>query len=99
MGAVAVRLLQHPGDPAAAWPGPDRTLIPGPAGFYATLLLLLAVAAALWLVGWRAWWRLQASLPDTGRYGAVWASRHDLRDLVVRTGTDLTGRIVLGRTP
>jgi type IV secretion system protein VirD4 len=99
MGAVAVRLLQHPGDPAAAWPGPDRTLIPGPAGFYATLLLLLAVAAALSLVGWRAWGRLQASLPDTGRYGAVWARRHDLRDLVVRTGTDLTGRIVLGRTP
>jgi type IV secretion system protein VirD4 len=99
MGAVAVRLLQHPGDPAAAWPGPDRTLIPGPAGFYATLLLLLGVAAALWLVGWRTYWRLQASLPDTGRYGAVWASRQDLRDLVVRTGTDLTGRIVLGRTP
>jgi type IV secretion system protein VirD4 len=99
MGAVAVRLLQHPGDPAAAWPGPDRTLIPGPAGFYATLLLLLAVAAALSLVGWRAWGRLQASLPDTGRYGAVWARRHDLRDLVVRKGTDLTGRIVLGRTP
>jgi type IV secretion system protein VirD4 len=99
MGAVAVRLLQHPGDPAAAWPGPDRRLIPGPAGFYATLLLLLAVAATLSLVGWRAYWRLQASLPNTGRYGAVWAGRHDLRDLVVRTSTDLTGRIVLGRTP
>jgi type IV secretion system protein VirD4 len=99
MGAVAIRLLQHPGDPAAAWPPGDRRLIPGPAGFYATLLLLLAVAAALSLLGWRAYWRLQASLPDTGRYGAVWASRHDLRDLVVRKGTDLTGRIMLGRTP
>jgi type IV secretion system protein VirD4 len=99
MGAVAVRLLQHPREPAAAWPGPDRRLIPGPAGFYATLLLLLAVAGALSLVGWRAYWRLQASLPNTGRYGAVWARRHDLRDLAVRTGTDLTGRIVLGRTP
>jgi type IV secretion system protein VirD4 len=99
MGAVAIRLLQHPREPAAAWPDPDRRLIPGPAGFYATLLLLLGVAAVLTVLGWRAYWRLQASLPDKGRYGAVWASRQDLRDLVVRKGTDLTGRIVLGRTP
>jgi type IV secretory pathway TraG/TraD family ATPase VirD4 len=98
IGAVAVRLVRHPGDPAAAWPAGDRELIPGPTGFYATLLVLLALAVALVGLGWRIYRRLQNRLPATGEYGASWASRHDLRDLAVRTGSDLTGRIVLGRT-
>jgi type IV secretion system protein VirD4 len=99
MGAVAVRLAQHPGDPAAAWPQADRRLIPGPTGFYLTLLLLLGLTVVLTHLGRRAFLRLQAVLPGGGQYGAVWATRHDLRELVVRRGTDLTGRIVLGRTP
>jgi type IV secretion system protein VirD4 len=98
IGAVAVRLVRHPGDPAVAWPAGDRALIPGPAGFYATLLALLALAVALIGLGWRIYQRLQNRLPATEEYGASWASRHDLRDLAVRTGSDLTGRIVLGRT-
>ena len=99
MGAVAVRLAQHPGDPAAAWPQADRRLIPGSTGFYLTLLVLLGLTVVLTHLGRRAFLRLQAVLPGGGQYGAVWATRHDLGDLVVRRGTDLTGRIVLGRTP
>jgi type IV secretion system protein VirD4 len=99
MGAIAVRLAQHPGDPAAAWPQADRRLIPGPTGFYLTLLVLLGLTVVLTHLGRRAFLRLQAVLPGGGQYGAVWATRHDLRELVVRRGTDLTGRIVLGRTP
>jgi type IV secretion system protein VirD4 len=99
MGAVAVRLAQHPGDPAAAWPQADRRLIPGPTSFYLTLLVLLGLTVVLTHLGRRAFLRLQTVLPGGGQYGAVWATRHDLGDLVVRRGTDLTGRIVLGRTP
>lgn len=98
IGAVAVRLVRHPSDPAAAWPAGDRELIPGPAGFYATLLVMVTLTIALLVVGWRIHTRLQDRLPGIGDYGASWASRHDLRDLVIRTGSDLTGRIVLGRT-
>jgi type IV secretory pathway TraG/TraD family ATPase VirD4 len=98
IGAVAVRLVRHPGDPAASWPAGDRALIPGPIGFYTTLLVLLALAVALAGLGWRIYRRLLNRLPATGEYGASWASRHDLRDLAVRTGSDLTGRIVLGRS-
>jgi type IV secretory pathway TraG/TraD family ATPase VirD4 len=99
MGAVAIRLVQHPGEPGAAWPAADRRLIPGAAWFYATLLVLAGLTAALLAAGWRGWRRLQAALPGAGGYGAAWATRRDLRDLVVHKGTDLTGRIVLGRTP
>jgi type IV secretion system protein VirD4 len=40
-------------DPAAAWPHEDAALLPGPVGMYGSLLLLLAVAMALGLIGWR----------------------------------------------
>jgi type IV secretion system protein VirD4 len=99
MGAVAVRLLRQPSTPAAAWPQADQHLIPGPAGFYATLTVLLAVTVVVLLAGWHGYWRIQAVLPGSSRYGAAWAARRDLRDLTVHKATDLTGRIVLGRTP
>jgi type IV secretion system protein VirD4 len=98
MGPVAVRLVRHPGDTAAAWPAADQGLIPGPIGFYSTLLVLLILTITLLAVGWRAYRRLEERLPGTRSYGSSWASRHDLRDLVIRNGSDLTGRIVLGRT-
>src|SRR6266540_1116659 len=98
MGAVAVRLVRHPGEPAAAWPAPDQRLIPGPAGFYATLLGVACLAGGLAILGWRGWRRVEAVLPGSDDYGAAWATRGDLRDLAVRKRTDLTGRIVLGRT-
>jgi type IV secretion system protein VirD4 len=98
MGGVAVRLVQHPGEPGAAWPIADRELIPGPTGFYVILLALLGATAVLLVLAWRGYRRLEAGLPGHGDYGAAWATRHDVRDLVVRKTTDLTGRIVLGRT-
>ncbi len=98
MGAVVVRLVRHPGAPAAAWPPPDQQLIPGPAGFYATMLGIACLGGGLAVLGWRGWRRLEAVLPGTGGYGAAWATRGDLRGLTVRKRTDLTGRIVLGRT-
>jgi hypothetical protein len=66
IGAVAVRLARHPSDPAAAWPAGDRELIPGPAGFYATLLVIVTLTIALLVVGWRIHTRLQDRLPGTG---------------------------------
>ena len=97
MGPVAVWLVRHPADPAAAWPAADRNLIPGPIGFYLTLLVMLILTVALLASGLRVYRRLEERLPGTRGYGSSWASRHDLRDLVVRKGSDLTGRIVLGR--
>ena len=99
MGAVAVQLVQHPGDPGAAWPAADRPLIPGPTGFYATLLVLLGLTVVLLIVCRRGYRLVQAVLPGAGGYGAAWATRRDLRDLMVHKTTDLSGRIVLGRTP
>jgi len=96
-GAVAVRLLQDPGDPAAAWPPQDQPRIPGPAAFYAVLSVLSAGAGGLAVVLWRAWQRLSGGPLGRGD-GASWAGRRDLRALVVRRDTPLTGRIVLGRT-
>jgi type IV secretion system protein VirD4 len=97
MGAVAVRLLQDPGDPAAAWPSQDRSLIPGPTAFYAVLGVLSLGAAALAVALWHAYQRLGGGRLGSGD-GASWAGRRDLRTLVVRRDTPLTGRIVLGRT-
>src|SRR5215217_6549725 len=91
MGPVAVRLVRHPGEPAAAWPATDRELVPGPAGFYSTLLILLILTIALAVVGWQVYRRVEERLPGTRTYGSSWANRHDLRDLVIRAGSDLTG--------
>ncbi len=99
MGGVAVRLARHPGDPAAAWPPPDRQRMPSPAGFYATLGILSAATAGVGLLVWRGYQHTRVRLPGNRGYGAAWATRRDLRDLVVDKTTELTGRIVLGRTP
>ena len=66
MGAVAVRLAQHPEEPAAAWPAADHQVIPGPAPFYATLVVLLGLAAVLGLFSWHSYLRFQAVLPAGG---------------------------------
>jgi hypothetical protein len=69
LGAVAVRLVRHPGDPAAAWPAGDRDLIPGPTSFYATLLVLLALALALVGLGWRTYGDCRTTSPQPGSTG------------------------------
>jgi hypothetical protein len=50
---ILVRLHDHPGDPAAAWPANVRDGLPGPLGMYATLAGILATPLAL---GALAWW-------------------------------------------
>jgi hypothetical protein len=50
---ILVRLRDHAGDPAAAWPASVRDLLPGPLGMYATLAGILATPLAM---GVLAWW-------------------------------------------
>jgi hypothetical protein len=50
---ILVRLREHPGDPAAAWPAGVRDRLPGPLGMYATLAGILATPVTL---GVLAWW-------------------------------------------
>jgi type IV secretion system protein VirD4 len=90
---VLVRLPAHAGDPARAWPAAERSLLPGPAGLYLTLpLVLLFLAGAAWLV------RQSRLLPHPAT-SARWASAGELRSL--RRGARiqrLAGtRVTLGR--
>ncbi len=77
---VAVRLPGHLGDPAAAWPAGTRAGLPGPAGFYLTLVPVVSIGVTIAVAARRRW-------PDAGRRnvagadGARWASGHDLRVL------------------
>jgi hypothetical protein len=57
---ILVRLREHPGDPAAAWPAGARGLLPGPLGMYATLAGILISPLAL---GALAWWLHQPPAP------------------------------------
>ena len=57
---ILVRLRDHPGDPAAAWPASVRYGLPGPVGMYATLAGILATPLAL---GVLAWWLHQLPAP------------------------------------
>ena len=51
MGLVLARFHAHAGDPALAWPAPERALIPGPIPFYSTLaVLLVPIAVGTFLV-------------------------------------------------
>jgi hypothetical protein len=57
---ILVRLREHPGDPAAAWPAGVRERLPGPLGMYATLAGILATPLGL---GALAWWLHQPPAP------------------------------------
>jgi hypothetical protein len=58
---ILVRLREHPGNPAAAWPADVRGQLPGPLGMYATLTGILAAPLAL---GALAWWLHQPPAPS-----------------------------------
>ncbi|MGH9003923.1 MAG: hypothetical protein ACRDYV_12420, partial [Acidimicrobiia bacterium] len=49
MGGVMTSVPRHPLDPAAAWPKATRSLLPGPVLFWATFLVLLAIAVTAWI--------------------------------------------------
>jgi type IV secretion system protein VirD4 len=88
---VVVRLPRRLGDPAGAWPRSERSLLPGPSGFYAALGLLVALLAgpitAATRLGVTAALRARSS-------GARWASGGELRPL---HGAARAGRLALGR--
>jgi hypothetical protein len=58
---ILVRLREHAGDPAAAWPAGVRDGLPGPLGMYATLAGILATPLALGLLAW--WLHQPPALP------------------------------------
>jgi hypothetical protein len=57
---ILIRLREHAGDPAAAWPAGVRGRLPGPLGMCATLAGILATPLAL---GALAWWLHQPPAP------------------------------------
>jgi type IV secretion system protein VirD4 len=106
MGQVVVNTPRHPLDPAAAWPRSARSLLPGPVMFWATFLVLLAVAVAAWIYLSAA---LRSLRRRMGRVSVVervapapdrvdrtgWARPQVFRDLYVRGPTPW--RVTLGR--
>jgi hypothetical protein len=58
---ILVRLREHAGDPAAAWPAGVLDGLPGPLGMYATLAGILATPLALGLLAW--WLHQPPALP------------------------------------
>ncbi|HMO01008.1 MAG TPA: type IV secretory system conjugative DNA transfer family protein, partial [Miltoncostaeaceae bacterium] len=94
MPGVLGRLPDTLGDPSAAWPVADRQTLPGPVGFYATALVVLGTIGAVGLGVARTARRVSGA-PSRGLSGARWASRRDLRSLMVRRPQ--SGRLTLGR--
>jgi type IV secretion system protein VirD4 len=90
------RLGNHLGDPAAAWPPEVAALLPGPLGYWAAQLFVLAVAGTVALGALRLWRRLSQHLahPLGVRPDAGLAARRDLSALVVKAPTP--GRVTLG---
>ncbi|HEX3833353.1 MAG TPA: type IV secretory system conjugative DNA transfer family protein, partial [Solirubrobacteraceae bacterium] len=88
---VLVRLPTRLGDPAGAWPRSERSLLPGPSGFYAAFGLLAAVVTGLMTAAARR--GLVAALRGRSP-GARWASGGELRSL---HGASRAGRLALGR--
>jgi type IV secretion system protein VirD4 len=96
--AVVVRLPGRIADPARAWPPPARARLPGAAGVYGALALLLAGGFALVA----AVSRTGAAAVLRGRNeGARWARRSELRALHARGSRPAPaggGRLALGRS-
>jgi type IV secretion system protein VirD4 len=99
LAGVLVRLPGHLGDPARAWPAAVRRRLPGSAGIYGGLALVLGaggvVAFGLSRVGALAAVR---ELFSPGEDGARWARGSELRVLLGRRGgSSEGGRLALGR--
>lgn len=100
IGGLA-RMPGHLGDPRAAWPARVRSQLPGPAGFYAAALLVIAglAVAAVGVARLVRWAREHAPLAahpaGRDRHAARWARPADLRPLAVKAPA--RGRVTLGR--
>jgi type IV secretion system protein VirD4 len=89
---VLIRLPSRISDPATAWPVSAQPWLPGPVGFYAALLVLVAAGAAATLLIARA--IALVRLSSGADRGARWARAGDLKMLRrSRSGA----RIALGR--
>ena len=89
MGSVVARFADHASDPAQAWPAHDRSLLPGPIGFYGTLAAVLTPALAGIVL------LLRHRFRSSRREGSArWARRRELRALLVRESSK--GRLTLG---
>src|SRR5262245_30557052 len=99
---IVVRAMQHPADPAAAWPAAERALLPDAFWFYLIMLLLFVVPAVVLItlgVGWFArggafWTGIGWFGRRVGRSGA-WARSRGRRHLFVNGRQ--SGRLTLGR--
>jgi type IV secretion system protein VirD4 len=96
LGAVASVIVHLPdrlGDPASAWPPGARRRLPGAAGIYAALVVLVLIGAVLALALSR--FGVVDELRGVGGGdGARWARAGELR---VLHGRRRTGRLALGR--
>ena len=91
MAKVALRLLESPSDPSAAWPTGSRGNLPGPLLFYSIFAILLC--ASLVLV--RRVLTLFRGLPQEQNPVSKWAGTADLRTLIVKHPQPK--RLTLGR--
>lgn len=91
MADVLGRLQQHLDDPRRAWPSRARARLPGAAGFYGSLALIVAtVGAAGAFIASHVLQRVARQ-----SRAARWARTRDLRYLTV--GCPAAGRVTLGR--
>lgn len=83
LGSALAAFPRHAGDPRLAWPTSVARLLPGPTGFYAAGAVAAAVLVVLAVLGARLARHL-ARTTSAEDHGARWATREDLRPLVVR---------------
>ncbi|HEY2652921.1 MAG TPA: type IV secretory system conjugative DNA transfer family protein [Solirubrobacteraceae bacterium] len=100
---VLATLPNHLVDPRLAWPASTRASLPGPLGFYASLVLLSTIVClgATVVMRWRGHGHPQAG----AQQGASWARRADLvslrqasrwKSLSPRRAATAPGRMALG---
>jgi len=89
MPSVAARLPDHIDHPRSAWPARERAMLPGAAGVYLALTLVLLAAGGVSAAV------LRLSRRPRSAAAAGWAKSRDLRSLAVPHA--LPRRIVLGR--
>jgi type IV secretion system protein VirD4 len=92
--SAATRLPGRLSDPASAWPPGARAQLPGPAGFYGALVVLLGGVALIVLAVRRA---AAPALARGGDASARWAGAADLRPLRAPARSGAAGRLVLGK--
>ncbi|HUA50159.1 MAG TPA: type IV secretory system conjugative DNA transfer family protein, partial [Solirubrobacteraceae bacterium] len=85
LAGALIRLPGHLSDPRMAWPAATRDRLPAPPGFYAALVILLAVVSVLVAGLTRAHTRgLFSANREDERRGARWARAGELRLLLPR---------------